>query len=202
MKRFLEKIKEYKEKKGITVLIASLVASILLSIGLSIFYTTVKDLFFAATARESEIAFYAADAAAECAQYWDFKGGVFATSSESIQVTSGGVETRKFYCAGRDITESISPLKNDEGAGTPFAETNFKIEFTSSDQLLNGQPVPVACADVTVRKTGVLINGEGDLANPNSITTIDVLGRNSSCATWDDTSSSLRRVERGIKFSY
>ncbi len=200
MKIFLEKIKACQKKQGITVLVASLVASILLAIGLSIFNTTVKDLFFAATAKESEIAFYAADAAAECTQYWDFKGGVFATSSKSIQTPRGS----QFNCLGYDITNATWILANDGGQLPPFEKTSFSIEFSSADlaTTTTGNHSPIACADVTLRKDGVKdpVTGDTDFGNPNSITTISVLGHNTSCSGAD--ASSPRRVERGVQFSY
>ncbi|MDD5068139.1 MAG: pilus assembly PilX N-terminal domain-containing protein [Candidatus Pacebacteria bacterium] len=183
MKKIFQKKNILKYKKGITVLIAALVASILLAIGLSIFNTTVKDLFFASTSKQSEIAFYAADTAAECAQYFDigFPGQVFATSSIPIVPAP----TSRF-CVTFDIT---NPGQNASGSywdpGTPTvssATTKFKLHF----------PSPIkACAEVTVTKEG-LPDGI------NSKTTISSFGYDTTC----EKISNPRTVQRGIQFSY
>ena len=73
-----------KISRGFALLFAVLAASLLLSIGLSIFNLTVKELSLSAYGRESQFSFYAADSGAECALYWDIKGNdgtTFATSS-------------------------------------------------------------------------------------------------------------------------
>lgn len=65
--------------KGFTLLLASLIASLLLSVGLSMFTIAQKEIILSSLGRDSQYAFYAADAGAECALYWDFKNA-FKTS--------------------------------------------------------------------------------------------------------------------------
>lgn len=62
-------------KKGFALLFAVLVASLLLTIGLSIFSTTLKELAIATASRQSVYAFYAADSGRECVKYWDTQRG-------------------------------------------------------------------------------------------------------------------------------
>ncbi len=62
------------KNKGFTLLLASLIASILLAIGLSMFTIAQKEIVLSGLGRESQYAFYAADAGTECALYWAFKG--------------------------------------------------------------------------------------------------------------------------------
>lgn len=179
MKKIFHKKKMQESKRGITVLIASLVASILLAIGLSIFSTTVKDLFFASTAKESEVAFYAADTAAECAQYWDigFPGQVFPTSTDS----TGGLPGQLKDCLGHDITDAGTSHWTSSDKATPPVVSTFWIHFTDPQK---------ACGEVTVTKTPI---GDG----VNSKTTISSLGYDSDCGA-----TSNRTVQRGIEFSY
>ena len=59
-----------KAKRGFTLLIAVLATSIILSISLGIFDIITKEMKLASLGRESQIAFYAADAGEECAFYW------------------------------------------------------------------------------------------------------------------------------------
>lgn len=65
------------------MLIAALVSSIVLALGTSIYEIATKQVALSSIGRDSQFAFYAADTAAECALYWDFRFGYFATSSPS-----------------------------------------------------------------------------------------------------------------------
>ena len=69
-------------KKGFTLLLAVLISSLMLTIGLSIFNIAFKELTLSSSARESVIAFYAADSGAECALFWDIQQNVFESEFE------------------------------------------------------------------------------------------------------------------------
>jgi hypothetical protein len=58
-------------KQGFTLLYSVLISSLLLSLGLAVFNIIIKELVISSTIRDSQIAFSAADAGAECALYWD-----------------------------------------------------------------------------------------------------------------------------------
>ena len=75
--------KKAADNKGFTLLVAVLVSGVLLAIGLAIFNITIKELLLSSSGRDSQFAFYAADSGAECALYWDQKGGGFSTSTAS-----------------------------------------------------------------------------------------------------------------------
>ena len=83
-------------ERGFTVLIATVVVTIVLAIGLSILDITLKQVVFAGVARSSEIAFQAADAAMECVRFNDVStaaGGAFdipdgPLSAECFEVTA------------------------------------------------------------------------------------------------------------------
>ncbi len=68
-------------ERGFTLLLAALVSSIVLALGASIFALAQKEVTLSSIGRDSQFAFYAADAAAECALYWDFRFDYFATST-------------------------------------------------------------------------------------------------------------------------
>lgn len=59
------------DNRGFTILLAALVASLVLSLGISIFTIARKSITLSTMGRDSQFAFYAADTAAECALYWD-----------------------------------------------------------------------------------------------------------------------------------
>lgn len=78
-----------QNNKGFTLLVAVLISGVLLAIGLAIFNITIKELLLSSSGRESQFAFYAADSGAECALYWDQKGGGFSTSTASAISCNG-----------------------------------------------------------------------------------------------------------------
>jgi hypothetical protein len=60
-----------KQSPGFTILLAALVASLVLSLGISIFSIARKSITLSTLGRDSQFAFYTADTAAECVLYWD-----------------------------------------------------------------------------------------------------------------------------------
>ncbi len=75
------------KQKGFTLLLAVLVSSIVLSVGLAIFSLTFKELRLSSAGRESQFAFYAADSGIECALYHDQRANAFSTTSPSSSIT-------------------------------------------------------------------------------------------------------------------
>lgn len=59
------------QKRGAVLLIAILVASVALAVGLGVYNRTYKELLFASFWKQTQVAFAAADAGIECAMYWD-----------------------------------------------------------------------------------------------------------------------------------
>ncbi|MEK7503276.1 MAG: hypothetical protein AAB556_02410 [Patescibacteria group bacterium] len=72
-----------RNKKGITLLLAVFVSSLTLTLGMGIFTLLFGQVGFSSTARESLLAFYAADSGVECAIFWDTQNNSFATSTTS-----------------------------------------------------------------------------------------------------------------------
>lgn len=69
-----------QNRKGFTLLLASLVVAVVLAIGASIFAIAQKELILSSIGRDSQFAFYAADSGAECALYWDVRYSYFAST--------------------------------------------------------------------------------------------------------------------------
>lgn len=97
-------------QRGFTLFIAVLLGSLMLAIGFSIFNLAFKELILSASAKESQIAFYAADTGLECALYYDQSEAKFQTTgpgSFSIncakqvrnvtRTSSAGVYTWQFW---------------------------------------------------------------------------------------------------------
>jgi Tfp pilus assembly protein PilX len=73
--------RENTNSRGFTILLAALVASLVLSLGISVFTIAQKQLLLSSLSRTSQYAFYAADAGAECALYWDLRHVAFGSTS-------------------------------------------------------------------------------------------------------------------------
>lgn len=125
-------------EKGFTVLLAALVASLVLSLGISVFAIAQKQLILASTGRNSQYAFYAADTAAECALYWDLRHDMGSTTAPVTPITC----------------DDDSAIDVDEVDSLPYPVV-FEFEFEP-----NGN-----CAQVTMTKNTVhprtLIRADG-----------------------------------------
>lgn len=163
------------KKKGFVLLFAVLTSSILLAIGLGIFSIAYKELLLSSSDRESQIAFYAADSAAECAVYWDaihpgFIDGIFGLVDAGgvvYDADSSGIP----MCAGVDINDTWTVT----GSGVFPIVTTFDLTFEDG-----------SCAKVTVTK------------NYSSVSNTEIRSRGfNSC----DTNTS-RRAERGLRLTY
>ena len=110
---------------GFTLMLSILVASVMLTLGLSIFNILNQQLEVSGIAKQSQFAFYAADTGLECALYHDFQGGGFSTS------TGGG----SIECG--DKNRNINSVSTSDGY-----EHIFYLDF---------QPEPY-CAEIRVEK--------------------------------------------------
>lgn len=79
-----QKDRTSKHKTGFVLLYAVLVASIALSIGLSLYAITLKELIISSSSGDSQLAFYAADTGTECALYWDIQARAFSTTTQNV----------------------------------------------------------------------------------------------------------------------
>jgi hypothetical protein len=121
-------------KKGFTVLIAIVVASIVLAIALSIMSITLKQLTLAGVARESEIAFQAANAGVECIRYYDISG----SDGNTFDVPgNGGAQG-----SAASITCLDATVVNDLGAAGSGDEQHFEWTWDNSS----------VCTDVSIYK--------------------------------------------------
>jgi hypothetical protein len=116
------------QQRGFTLLLAALVASIVLSLGSSIFLIAQKQVTLSSLGRDSQFAFYAADAAAECTLYWDLRYSYFSTTTPAVTPT----------CDNKTL--SVSGI----GDSAPYV-AEFRLDFFTDASA-------GYCADVTVSK--------------------------------------------------
>lgn len=188
-----------KNKKGFALLFSVLLSSLLLTIGLSIFSITLKELSISTASQRSVNAFFAADSGRECALYWDTKIGAIPS----------------IFPNGADTIPS-SPIKcgyNSSSAPatvsfTISGNTNYTFGSESSDVATLNTWIPKATAGadddnlfVTSDNSGPNyrvqivknINGRNNGSGATASTTIYATGHDSIGGD---------RVERQIKETY
>lgn len=158
-------------KGGFAILFAVLLASFLVTLGISIFSISLKEIQITTSIRDSQIAYYVADSARECALYHDVK--VEGSFPSSITCSDGLncniIPTVK--CNGNDVNLVFN--KNGNIYESIIKDPFFQASTTSSS-------TPVASIKITKESF------------ENSIrTTIEAYGYNTSILG--------RRVQRGIK---
>lgn len=169
------KSKKSRNEAGVTLFVAVVVMSILVFVSFAAISITLKSTIFASSGRDSQYAFYAADAGLECAIYWDAK---FDPSKFDV-ITSGSPIT----CAGfgmsnnQAISGTTTPTRIG-GGGVSNRTSTFGFVM---NQGLNSVP---HCSIVTVTK------------NADGTTIIKSRGYN-TC----DPNNPMR-VERGIEINY
>lgn len=167
------------EKRGFALLIAVIFMSVMLSFGLALSSLGYKQLVLASTAVESQYAFYAADAALECALYADQQQNLFDHASHDA--TPGG-HPSAFVCDGT-VAAEIS-----------YSWNANLLKISERLDLDAGTSRP-RCAVVTVYKYA-------SPQPPDSITTfLFSQGYDVSCATVDSPGDA-RFVSRGIQAHY
>ena len=163
-------------KRGVVLLYAVLISSIVLAVGLGLFNIASREVALSALGRDSQLAFFFADTGVECASYWDrkwftagFTTPVFATSdSETPSNPPNGVS-----CGAIDIASNGA----QDGSGgvwfwnTTLAEGTTRFLLKIPDRA--GMQGP--CARVEVHK---LVDTTSNPGKTTITTTITSRGEN------------------------
>ena len=124
-----------RAQRGFTLLIAVILTSVILAVGLALLDISIKQITLAAAGRQSQYAFYNADSALECALYWD-SVDQFDYTSEPTTPSLGSI-----VCEGQTFNYSATaPVSS-------VRTTTFSIPCAG-----DGTPGD-ASSDVTITKT-------------------------------------------------
>jgi len=93
MRKFIFGFFEMFSERGFAILFTLLIVSITLSISLGVYNLLIGEIILSGTGRDSQLAFYAADAGVECALYWDIQQGAFSTSTANNITCAGESKT-------------------------------------------------------------------------------------------------------------
>lgn len=121
-----------ENKKGFALLFAVLISGLLITIGISIFNISIKELMISASIRDSQTAYYAVDSAKECFSYWDTVSDYFRycetesciKETESIncngndavfeETVEGGLKSSQFVKYSTNPTDTLEPVASME----------------------------------------------------------------------------------------
>lgn len=200
-----------KKNKGFVLAFSLLISSIVLALALGIFNILLKQIVLTSTAAESQIAFYAADAGAECGLYWD------TNTSRTPQNDSSAYDSNGNYAYTYNGIFALPSSYPDISLGYPFPavvvdylDRNGETFLcgasmqdgyvTSGDQssattefIFNPSTDQNKCSKVTVKK-GLNVGGAG------YDTVITSRGYNVACGALNTVSR--RIVERAIEVKY
>ena len=161
-----------KHSRGFTLLLAAIISSIVLSLGVSIYQIVSKELALSSLGRDSQLAFYAADTGAECALFWDVRFGYFATSAPATVVAPDP------RCDG----QSVAVPDASRPAGPVYYPYTLSFTFAPGGY----------CTDVRVTKTF-------DVPSNTLSTTIHADGLSTDCAS---RSTNTHTLQRSVELHY
>lgn len=184
-------------KSGFTLLFASLVGSLVIAVGMAILNITLKQLILASAGRESQQAFFAADAGVECALYLDRGAGLSASGCQlglfgAPSTTASGMSicgqdldigsynnTDSMQCFGKQIS-----VTRTLATGGQSVTNTFSLRANNPSGSGGGENADM-CFEVAVKKT---------LDNLNEATTIIESRGYNKCS-----SNTANRFERAIR---
>ncbi|OGG73289.1 hypothetical protein A3F28_00790 [Candidatus Uhrbacteria bacterium RIFCSPHIGHO2_12_FULL_57_11] len=145
-----------RSQKGFTLLLAALIASIVLSLGTSIFQLAQKELTLSSIGRDSQFAFYAADTGAECALYWDVRYQSFPTSTP---------RTADISCDDQNKTTTVTTVGSDIVSSFQFAPNGYCVNVSVSKAMDAG----TGAVATTVHADGFSTNCEAVATSPRAL---------------------------------
>lgn len=170
-----------KQKAGFAVLFSVMLASFLITLGISIFSISLKEIQITTSVRDSQVAYYAADSARECALYADVKLGAFPACIDSA--------CTEFFDINGDTVLATSPRQvnvtcNNIPATLTFTKTGTTYTSQKLENFFKASTLASAPAsDIRITKQFIP-------ATSLTKTTIETWGHNTQILG--------RRVERGI----
>lgn len=181
----------HDRERGFTLLIAALVASVVLALGASIYTLAQHQITLSALGRDSQFAFYAADTAAECALYWDFRYAYFGTAAPTDP------QAQNPTCDGQTIDATGRPTT---APYYPYTMTSKQINLFSDTQTI---PPGGYCVQFSVSKCDGPFNADGtctDHRTPAQVhTSIHADGYNVPCA---QITTAPQALQRSVELRY
>lgn len=192
-------------QSGFALLLSIIVVGVVLSIGLSILELSIKQVQLSSNARESEVAFHAANAGMECARYWRRERSAEMETGQDIDPQCFGESVGTI--SGTEISDGNPTGMNMSGDGEVF---QYEYEFTWGDRRRGCTVINTVIASTSPLGTGLTlsdmnliiagypedpVNGYEKVCEPGSrCTTISVQGYNRPCSSRTGFGSVQREV--------
>jgi len=193
---------------GYTLLFAMIVASIVLALGVSLLTVSRKEFILSSSATQSTNAFYAADSAANCAEYWDHQNNEFSTSTSNLNGQGpGNFATNPIACSLDMQTHKVAFTNAPTNVLSPTPISTV-WEFSFSTPFSTDGTNNKSCAYVTVDKyyASVVIPGyNNNNPLPLPFTVINSRGYNigwNPAGNGDCSLSSPKKLERAVQVIY
>jgi type II secretory pathway pseudopilin PulG len=174
-----------ERQAGFALLISLIVVGVVISVGLSILDLSIKQVRLSSNAKQSELAFHAANAGMECARYWRRENSALIENGGNINPDCFDVPAGTITPTSPSVTGDGKAFQYqyefDWGSGTDVRCTSVNMLVASSTSGGSG---------VTIGNINGLIPGYPDVADTGEkicgagsrCTTISVEGYNLSCA--------------------
>ena len=161
------------KQRGIALLIALLLMSVLLGVSASLLNVTLKQFQLSGIARDSEMAFQAANAGIECIGYWDNSSGL-----DPFKVNGDGKEqSAKPTISCMDVL-NVQAMQVDTDTSNGNVAYNGKMASGEEQRFQFSWGDPEVCTDVSVYKFKENAGFDGDSDGPNMAS---VLGKPGTC---------------------
>ncbi len=197
--------KTKNKKSGFALLLAIVVSSIVLAVGLTMLSITVKQLTLSSVSRESSISFATAAAGLECARYWRLEQPNEYTKSSYTPTSSPAPAVTCFGSSAANISEAQKIHSDSNGYLNEF---RYQMDWTAGAEDLCVEMdlylmVASESNDYSYNfKTHGISNAVGDVNGNKTCKSGDICtvaitrGYNRSCS--DVSADSLLTVEREI----
>lgn len=178
---------ELRASRGFTMLFALVVSSLLILIGISIINIMMKESIISSSSRDTQKAFYAANAGLDCFYYHDL-------NLSNFEPNASGVIARTITCNSTLGSVNFSESRGIDDPWSPITTDNDNYFYLTDD--MNGP-----CFSINLKKEWTFIPGDlGPPVVPEQYnvdkTYLQVRGYN-ICNT-----ANISRVERGIEITY
>ena len=199
MKTFLQFSKLNKDQTGFALLMTLIVVTVVVSIGLSILGLSIKQAQLSSNAKESEVAFHAANAGSECARLIRKRDAAALELGQDINPSCFGVNSSP---------TSVSPTTPAKIGDGDVYLYHYKFTWGTADvrctdiYMLIASSSPIGAGVTTTNMSSVVPgypNGTDSYCEPGSrCTVLSVQGYNKGC----DYITSPGVVQRDVLLEY
>lgn len=183
------------KNNGFALLLALIVSSVVLAIGISILNISVKQINLSATARESELAFQAAHAGVDCIWYWR---NLNSTSYSAVSGAAPSVDCFEVNATAETPDDLVSDTTDSHARS--FAYT---LEWGTPERCTDIEMVVMNAHDedltLTFQNEAVGDDGEKLCLEGNVCTVVFSRGYNRAC---DELNSSIFTVQRELTVEF